>query len=182
MMTMEWRDIPGFVGLYQVSSCGLVRSLGRTTKTKNGRYRRYRPLMLRQSRLNNGYLKVSLISGGKYFHKTVHSLVCSAFLGPRPPGLVIAHYNGIKHDNRIENLRYATKSENMRDCYRLGELKAGDGSPVAKINSAIAERIRREGGSQSRIAAKYGVSQSLVSQIKRGKVWANGKFSLTETP
>lgn len=177
---MEWRDIPGFEGLYQASSCGLIRSLGRVTKTKNGQTRRYKPLMLRQSRLNNGYLKVSLIKGGKYFHKTSHSLVAAAFHGPRPTGMDIAHYNGMKHDNRAENLRYATKSENMRDCYRLGELKAGDGSPVAKISSAIAASIRREIGTQSKIAQRYGVSQSLVSQIKRGKVWANGKFPLAE--
>jgi hypothetical protein len=51
---------------------------------------------------------------------TVHRLVAAAFLGPRPDGMMICHWNGDPADNRVENLRYATRVDNALDSLRHG--------------------------------------------------------------
>lgn len=63
---------------------------------------------------NSGYLIMNV--EGKT--RTVHSLVAEAFLGPRPEGYDIDHINSTKTDNRAENLRYVTHTQNMRYFYK----------------------------------------------------------------
>lgn len=90
----EFRDIPGYEGIYQVSDLGRVKSLKRkgnlNEKILNGT-------------INSiGYLQVSL---GKQFK--IHQLVAMAFLGHKPNGnmkIIINHKNEIKTDNNVENL------------------------------------------------------------------------------
>ena len=62
---------------------------------------------------NSGYLIMNV--EGKT--RTVHSLVAETFLGERPEGYDIDHINGDKTDNKAENLRYVTHTENMRHFY-----------------------------------------------------------------
>ena len=66
-----------------------------------------------------GYL---VVSGGRLKKASVyvHRLVLEAFVGPMPAGGVTRHLNGIKADNRLENLTYGTHSENAADTLRLG--------------------------------------------------------------
>lgn len=168
-MEIEWADIAGFEGAYQVSLCGKVRSLPRMIIRGNGARQTIRGRILKYSRLRNGYLKVSLVNMGVYRHFTVHKLVAEAFLGDRPKGYQVAHKNGIKTDNRKENLYYATPSENMIDSYRLGERVPGEGHPTAKLSNQDVREIIMADGAQAQIAARYGIAQSRVSQIKRGQ-------------
>ena len=105
-MDEEWRDIAGYEGAYQVSSLGRVRSLP-------GWHRGGRVLKLGLSgRVGNQYYNVVL--HGRYT-KSVHVLVAEAFIGPRPPKTDVCHNNGNRLDNRVENLRYGTRAENMAD-------------------------------------------------------------------
>lgn len=52
--------------------------------------------------------------------KNVHQLVAEAFLGPRPEGMEVCHNNGDHHDNRLDNIRYDTHSNNQRDQAKHG--------------------------------------------------------------
>ena len=117
-----WRDIPGYEGAYQVSSRGRVRSLPRVIPIYDRRHQvsYSRPCpgkILRQAVCDRaGHVSVHL---GKYCRGIpVHQLVMLAFHGPPPPGMETMHLNGIPTDNRPENLRYGTHSENMTDMYR----------------------------------------------------------------
>lgn len=104
-MTEIWKDIPGFVGLYQVSNLGNVRSLPRrTTKGK----------VLKASEDKDGYLKITLSNGLIKEGWLVHRLVASAFV-QNPLGLpVVNHIDENKQNNRADNLEYCTALYNTR--------------------------------------------------------------------
>lgn len=115
-----WKDIPGQEGRYQVSDQGRVRSLphyvrlvahGKETKRLSpGR-------VLRPGPMKSGHLSVAI---GKGNSRQVHQLVLEAFVGPRPTGCEVLHLNHHPADNRLENLRYGTRSENLRMDYQAG--------------------------------------------------------------
>ncbi len=96
---IEWKDIPDYEGLYQVSTDGRVKSL-----RKN--------LILKTNLDRWGYPRITL--RGKTFR--VHLLMAMTFLGHKPKGtsnLVCDHINNIKSDNRIENLQLIPHRENV---------------------------------------------------------------------
>lgn len=118
----EWRDIPGWEGLYQVSNLGRVCSVDRVIVAKGatGGPRRY-PSKIREPFPGKwGHLHVSLFEGRTEKRYSVHSLVAQAFIGPRPDGLVVCHNDGDPSNNCPENLRYDTASGNMLDAVKHG--------------------------------------------------------------
>jgi hypothetical protein len=73
----------------------------------------------RQNPSRNGnlaYLMVALYDGsGNRDDRYIHHLVLETFVGPRPEGMEARHLNGDYSDNRLRNLTWGTKSENMKD-------------------------------------------------------------------
>lgn len=68
-----------------------------------------------------GYIQYPIPDGAGGRHREyLHAWVMLAFVGPRPEGAWVLHENDIKNDNRLENLRYGTPSENMADQFRNG--------------------------------------------------------------
>lgn len=122
-MTEEWRDIPNWEGYYQVSNQGRARSVERTVVT-NGRGVRTFPGRMLQPTLGQrtDRYSIALFRGGSNSgtRRDVHTLVAAAFLGPRPDGLFVCHNSPDHHDNRVENLRYDTPSQNSLDMLRHG--------------------------------------------------------------
>lgn len=121
-----WRPVVGFEGSYEVSSLGRVRSIDRHVPNGPGRMQYWRGRVLKASPTNRGagrapkYLNVALRLAGKSYHVQVHHLVLEAFVGPRPPGLECLHANDIGTDNRVENLRWGTGSENVCEMVKNG--------------------------------------------------------------
>jgi hypothetical protein len=128
-----WLPVPGF-DHYEVSNQGRVRS-----------HRRGGGRILRPGPSNYGHLSVVLGRGNT---RMVHQLVLFAFVGPRPPGHDARHIDGDPANNRLENLCWGTRSENIRDAVRHGTWvsaarKAGGRSPknlagLAKARAALA--------------------------------------------
>jgi len=108
-----WQPVVGFESRYEVSDYGKVRSL--VFKNRVTSYRYDEPLMLKLTVMKNGYLRVNLHENGKNLNAFVHRIVLGAFVGPCPNGYQACHYNGIKDDNRLENLELTTKNQHMRD-------------------------------------------------------------------
>ena len=121
-----WQPIDGYLGLYEVSNLGRVRSLDREVATrgrsKEMRTRRLKGRILRQGQVRGRYF-VNLSKHDHPWVVPVHCLVARAFLGPKPKGLEIDHVNGDFQDNRAENLEYVTHQENQKRAYDLGKLK-----------------------------------------------------------
>ena len=111
--TREWRPVPGdgFSRRYEVSSDGLVRAVAYTDARGANR----RPYTRKTSPNSAGYLALWLSDGTKQVNRLVHHLVLEAFVGPRPEGALARHLNGNRTDNRAENLRWGTASENALD-------------------------------------------------------------------
>lgn len=114
MVHEEWRDICGYEGCYQVSSLGGVRSLDRTITYINGRTILTKGKVLNCYRKDNGYIGVDLYDVNKVRRKHhVHRLVAQAFIENPHDKPMIDHINTIRDDNRVENLRWVTQSENL---------------------------------------------------------------------
>lgn len=111
-----WKPIPGYEGLYEVSDLGRVRSLDRVDR--RGRFWLGRTLKPQLG--TSGYLAVALSRHSCLKTRAIHRLVLEAFIGPCPKGLIGLHLNDIKTDNRLENLRWGTYSENNYDSVRNG--------------------------------------------------------------
>lgn len=108
-MSEKWLPVVGYEGYYEVSDLGHVRSTRAATNSKPGR------LLKQRGGGWGGYYRVCLSRDGVPVTFRVHHLVLEAFTGARPEGMVACHANDIKHDNRAENLRWATPRENNLD-------------------------------------------------------------------
>ena len=167
-----WKDIPGYEGLYQVSSRGRVRSLPRVVpvydRVRQVSYARSCPgKILRQAVCDRaGHVSVQL---GKHCRGIpVHQLVMLAFHGFPPPGTEARHLNGNPKDNRPENLKYGTHSENMIDMYR-------DGKGRISLTPEAVQQIRFGlacGWSVKELAGLYGVSDSCIRHIRGRRRYA----------
>lgn len=168
-MTEEWRDIPGYEGLYQISNLGNVKSLGRFKRIGNGALQPIPERILRAVPYNKvGHLKVTLCKDGEKRKCPVHNLVMTAFVGKRPDGMEVRHLNSNSQDNRIENLAYGTSAENHIDQSKIGHIAnqklAPTDIPTIRIRLA-------KGESCTAIAKDYGVSMHCIFDIKRGKTF-----------
>lgn len=123
----QWKPVPGWEDLYEVSDHGRVRSLDRivnlTMRTRWGgvcevsRRSRGRVLACAVSR-SLGYPVVNLCKGGRKKLVPVGVLVLQAFVGPAPEGHECLHADDVKTNNHLGNLRWGTRRDNLLDRYR----------------------------------------------------------------
>ena len=115
-----WKDIAGYEGWYQVSNMGRVRSVDRTVYFKDGRRSRFYKGQIKSFKYHNGYQMVNLLKNKNLEVVYVHRLVLETFV-PQVEGKTWCnHKNGIKSDNRVENLEWCTPSENNQHATEMG--------------------------------------------------------------
>lgn len=174
LQTVEWRDIPGYEGMYQVSNDGRMRS------HKYGYWRE-----MKIGKHNHGYRSVNLSKNAQTKTWLIHRLVLLAFIGACPDELQVNHKNGNKADNHLGNLEYVTVSENHEHARKVlgkaigGTSQFGIKNGSAKLTDNDVREIRRllaEGNlSQEKIAKMFGINQTKISNIKLGKNWTHIK-------
>lgn len=111
-MKEVWKDIPNYEGLYEISDFGRVRSL-------------YTNKILKPSIDRYGYARFSATKNKTQKTLRVHRLVMEVF-APRVGALQVNHKDGIKLNNRLDNLEWCTDSENKIHAYELGLMTSGN--------------------------------------------------------
>lgn len=148
---------------YTVSSDGSVYS-------KTGK-------KLRPVKKPSGYLNITIRENGQSRTWRVHRLIATVFI-PNPKLLPqVNHINGVKTDNRVENLEWCTASENIKHAFRTGLSTPLSGDcnsasilttdQVIKIKQLLSEGVL----SQYRIAKNFGVHKVTIFDIKHGNTW-----------
>jgi hypothetical protein len=176
--------------VYEVSAAGAVRRRLPQYNSPAGR-------SLKWHRYPNGYLFVAVRINGKPHTRLVHRLVAEAFLGPCPDGKEVNHKNGVKSDPRACNLEYVTRSENMRHAIVKGLFNPrhsanrlrgdrwqqaysrtharGERVGLAKLTGVAVQELRvlyaTRQFRQVDLAARFGVTQTMISNIVRGVAW-----------
>ena len=117
----RWLPVVGFEDSYEVSDLGRVRSRQRVVMRSDGTPNTVRERILALWRdKQHGYLWVGLRQQGKRQKFAVHRLVLEAFVGPCPPDFVCCHWDDDPLNNRLDNLRWDTRSANGLDQVRNG--------------------------------------------------------------
>jgi hypothetical protein len=159
LIIKQTKDYPD----YYVTSAGEVWST-----------RRRQLRVLRQRDLH-GYKSVTLYKNKKACSLLAHRLVAEAFIPNEENKKEVNHINGVKSDNRSENLEWSTRSENMLHAFRVGlkKHKTGELHHNSKITDSHTQEIKmhlkRGDVAQKSLAKKYSVSESTISCIKRGR-------------
>lgn len=165
-MEEVWKDIKGFEGLYMVSNIGNVKRL-KSKWVLNER-------LIGRLVDRDGYFRRTLCKNSLSKQITEHRLVATTFIENPENKLTINHINGIKTDNRVENLEWNTNLENKQHAVSSGltNLK-GTNHPRCKLSDKDVLEIREIGFSQTRTALskKYGVSRITILRIIKRSNW-----------
>ena len=150
---------------YDVTESGIV------VNTKTGK-------VLHQYKSKHGYLRVALCENGKQKRVFVHRLVAMKYI-PNPHNLPqVNHKNGIKTDNRVKNLEWCTKSENMKHAVNTGLysppriIVEGEQHGRAKLKKQdIVYILKHKEIGDTELAKKFNVSREHIWLIKKRKSW-----------
>lgn len=179
-----WRPVPGFEGLYEVSSRGRVKRCARVRLRSNGHPYKVSEAILSQvaaghSRLYRGVGLKASDEGARVESRVhlVHRLVALAFL-PNPDGLPEVNHKDLdKTRNAVDNLEWATGCGNQQHAAKRGRFH-GRTNPNARFKlqpAQVDEIIARTAAGERgvRLAEEFGVSPSMIYMIRAGRAWAN---------
>lgn len=115
-MSTRWLPIEQFEGNYEVSNTGLIRSIHKVITKSDGKTYTRVSKILKHAVDSNGYCRCAVSFNNKLITVKVHRVVATGFLGKS--NLTANHINGIKSDNRVENLEWLSHSENIKKSFK----------------------------------------------------------------
>jgi hypothetical protein len=161
-----WKPIKSYNADYFVSSYGRIKSM---KKNKQG--------ILKQQIDKNGYKRITLYWFGKFKSYFVHRIVLESFVENTENKKTVNHINGIKDDNRLHNLEWATHSENILHSNRIIKTainRCGEDHQNSKLSNYIVIKMREDYKNNKKIgeiSQKYNIERSLVGHIIHRRAW-----------
>lgn len=154
-----WAFIKGYEGLYEVSTNGRVRSIDRECVREDGRIVHFKGCERKQHKRT--YMTVTLSKNSKHETRDVHRLVAETFLVKPNGASEVNHIDGDKFNNKLSNLEWVTKGENLEHSYKVcgrnnnftKKRRSVICVETGKIYSSIKEAARDVGVNPSRISA-----------------------------
>lgn len=166
-----WKDIINYEGLYQVSNLGRVKSLKRIITRYNGYA--YCEYVLPEKILTvfcdkRGYSMTFLYKNGKRKKCAVHRIVAEAFI-PNPENKPqVNHIDGNKLNNCVDNLEWATNSENQKHAYKSGLQKPKFGGENSRARKVECIETGEVFNSITEATKKYKIQNANISACCRG--------------
>lgn len=160
-MKETWRPVKGYEGHYEVSNLGNVRSI------------KFGKTLILKASYTRGYKQVYLYLNGKSKHSPIHRMVAESFIDNPLNKEQVNHKNGIKDDNRLENLEWVTRSENTKHAIKMGLLTPPE-NKTPKSSKKILQvdfhtgKVIQEFPSITSAAGKTGVDRMNIKNVCRG--------------
>lgn len=170
-----WVPIKGYEGKYEISSLGNVKSLKRDIYRGSSGIQHLPERMLKLTKFKNGYCHVSLCNGDSVKKHTIHSLVALHFIENLLELSEVNHKNGIRTDNRANNLEWCSRSENIKHSYRelnrkIGWLTGKVGKNHPRSRPIKCEVLEMNFESCRDASNKLGVSEDYICKAAKGKI------------
>lgn len=168
---MEYfKEIVDFEKLYAISNLGNVKPLERRVEHPITGIQIVKERILKPD-LRRGYQYISLCKNGIVKGFLIHRLVAVHFIDFIEEKNEVNHKNGIKTDNRVENLEWVNSSENQIHAVKNGLQASGSDHKNSKLNQNQVIEIRNSNESYSFLSKKYNVSKSCICSIKKNKTY-----------
>lgn len=163
-----FEPLKNYEGLYWINKKGQIL-------TKNWK-NTGREAILKPAKDKKGYLRFGLQKNGKLYTEKAHRLVAIQYLDNPLHKTQVNHINGIKDDNRLENLEWVTCHENVIHGIKIGKINIfnnkNSSSSLLKEEDIINIRTLKEKGmDNSQIAKQYNVSTTKIRDINRKRSW-----------
>lgn len=169
------KDIPGYEGLYYATSDGKIFSYAKEWVTGEYHIKFKRPESELKQSINRGYYRLGLTKDGRQKYFKVHRLIALAFIPNEENKPFINHKNGIKTDNRAENLEWCTAKENVQHAFNAGlfNSRKGEKNSNAILNESQVIEIRASGLKCTELGKIYNVRPEMISHIRNRRNWKN---------
>ncbi len=182
-MTEIWKDIKGYEGLYQLSNYGRVKALEKYVTRRKCGIKHFPEIIMKPTSDKDGYLSITFNVHNKAKTFKVHRLVAQAFI-PNPKNKPqVNHKDGNKKNNHVDNLEWATESENIQHAYKTnlmnqsgennvmyGRLGADNPNsiPIYQLNK-YTDEILHEYDSMASAGRALGVNISKICECCKGR-------------